>query len=276
MKKIKNQLLKIIKFFSFLSFFNKKDSDLSSKRFGYNSKHKQNFNNEINKENETSKDLEELDELDEMLEFSKILKEEERIKVIKERDCKTCENNKFCKVKGKIENASYCEFLNDIKFNPKKESIIIIDDNDLITKIISEFLKTDFSDEYNILSFSGKFCGFEAISFLKNNPGIKIKLLIVDLYFPAVVIIENSKFNLKIDGIDVINQVKNKDFKLGIITNLTDLQKFNLIFSKRIDKDDFFNFLIQKNKIIQIFRNQNGKDNLFDAFKTFKSKKEIK
>lgn len=181
----------------------------------------------------------------------KEFKKEKEKKVIKQGECKTCKNKNFCQIKGKFSSDFFCNFNIKIDFDENKESIIIIDDNPGIVSLIKEEIK---HCNYNIITFTNEDCGFFARSFFENyKDTLKIKALIVDLYFPSIKVSKTK--NLKLNGIDIIFSakrfLKNKNFTFYIISGISFLdeykKKFEAIFS-----DNLENYVYTKNQIRKI------------------------
>ena len=110
-----------------------------------------------------------------------------------------------CQDRGNYE--SFCDNAVGINYNKKKDSILIIDDNEGMVSFIEDdmdFLnktKVIKKDEINIISLSGNLAGFSFEIMQKKAKGLNIKWAIIDITLGGSVMTKEG--NVKYTGVDV-------------------------------------------------------------------------
>lgn len=101
----------------------------------------------------------------------------------------------------------------DFKINKNKKLMIILDDNRSICNIIKNEAKKYLKD-YNFLVFSTQMAVYNFIKYSEEND-IKPDIAYIDIFYNGLLKIDD--YNLKLDGVDVLKYMKDKNPDLNYI-----------------------------------------------------------
>jgi len=171
------------------------------------------------------------------------------------KNCHDCKRKNDCQIK-EYEKDYLCSFVKDINnYDPKKPSIILLDDNPGVLSFLEDDLRSLNIKDYNIIKFDSKYAGFNLVGTLKSYKGLNIQYCIFDLTFGGGVYNEIDG-NVILDGVDVLKECLyyNKDIKYFFFTgntlntyikkNKEMVDKFKNITSK-----DITDFILYKTKL---------------------------
>jgi len=174
------------------------------------------------------------------------------------KSCKNCEVSDVCRLSNTGSESYLCGYVKRQKdYDPNKPSVLLFDDN---YGVIS-FLKDDLEEldeenkinlkNYNIIEFTSKYAGFQALATLKSYSGLNIKYAIFDLTLGGGVY-DEVKGNVILDGVDIFENVRyyNPDMRYIFFTgnklnpyinkNKEIMDKFEKISGEDINKHILF------------------------------------
>jgi len=141
----------------------------------------------------------------------------------------SCGKSFFCTGCGNIENCSWIKKLN--KYNPEKQSILIIDDNPGMVSFLVDDIENIFEDsgyilsDYNLITFDSKFAVYNFIATHQYYGGLNITKAIIDITYGGSV--QSDDGNIRLTGVDVFKEIYrvNKDLKFIFYTG-NELNKY--------------------------------------------------